>query len=174
MAFKSFYTPYYNYGSGGQYRLRLDIEIPPTSLPASSTVVRLTINLYLQTSGKLDDTSNLNRIYVTNYVNPVSGSTTVHHPSGGGNTLIMTRTDDHATGSSAKTIDATGSITDWEALTDRSVTGSVVIPAEVPGSAARHRNPESLLRFLCLAVDPGTSAGVTAYLPLPLHRICIG
>jgi len=45
-----------------------------------------------------------------------------------------------------------------------------VTPAEVPGSTVPRRLASSRLRFPCLPVDPGTSAGVTV---LGLGRIDI-
>lgn len=127
MAYTSFYTSYYSYGSGGQYRLRLDIETPPSSISSGTSSVTLTANLYIQTLGPLSDSTNNNTI--TGDLGSASGAESVSHGSSGGTTKVQTKSLAVATvyGSTVK-VDVAGAISGYEALTNRSISGSVTIP----------------------------------------------
>jgi|GEM_PF-907849 len=121
------YSDWYSYGSGGTYRLELYVEDPP-AVGSGTSSVALTSRLYLQTSGSLSDTSNSNEI--SGDLGSATASVSVSHGSSGGRTLVCTRSGTISTvyGASVR-VDVTGEISGYEALTSRSLSGFVRVPA---------------------------------------------
>ena len=128
----TFYSSWYSYGAGGRYRLELYIEDPGAT--GTATSVSLTTRLYLETENSLSDSSNTNSL--SGDLGSASGSASVSHGSSGGRTLLVSRTGSVATviGSTVR-VDVTGSISGYEALASRSLSGYVTVPARigVPG-----------------------------------------
>lgn len=123
------YTPWYAYGSGGLYRLELQIDDPP-AVGSGTASVDLTARLYLETNGSLTDSSNTNTI--SGDLGTHSASASVSHSAypTGGRTLVKTESGTIATvyGSTVR-VDVSGSISGYEALTNRSISGYVTVPA---------------------------------------------
>lgn len=161
MAETTYVSSWYAYGSGGQWRLELDITDPPASPGAS---VSMTAQGFIRTKGTLFDSSNTNEIEI-NGDDDTNSNVNVSHGSGGARTQVATKTKSVATAYGATTaVTCKIAVSGYEALQARSFTKTVTIPAR-PYTAPSAPTSVTATRVSDTSITVGWSRNATTGAP---------
>lgn len=127
----------FSYGSGGTARIELHVDDPPAvAYPTSQ--VSVGVRLYVITNGSLTDSSNSNQIAYNGIVFVSNGASVSHagFPTGGSSLVASGTFTVNLVFGSTQTFTMSGSISGYDVLGNRSVSGNVTFPARpatIPG-----------------------------------------
>lgn len=160
-----FWTSWLTYGSGAQWRLELEIDDPPASVPNGMSSVSLASRLYIRTTDTLSDTVNQNTLS-GDLGSASSPNQNVVHPSGGTRTLVCSvgPTSVPTVFGSTVRVDVTGAISGYEALSARSIARGVTIPARqiaapaAPTNVVASRSSDTLTNLTWTRTSPTSQA----------------